>query len=585
MASVEEISGKFQLTYSYFDTTDMHMKIGAFLSNNHCWLGPRQIDPLDTSFEDGMYARNATRKLGFHLDSLACFKMCRLMTGAFAGARGHYHGETPAETRLLKSIHQLALLEQVSGPCASACKNDRLYAASRLLERGQAEVEVVFAAQMLWDIQQEVDPLTESVDYILLRVGKDFAKLYVIHSPTWCSEEFRTRLPLQHKRIYDQWQFIELSITTMEAFQIGVDREERSSDLQFPVQGFRLLRHIPLLAGQIINTLRYEYQESFTDIASDQGHILTAMHFYHAAKQSGALPTAVWEDMQWFIDHQDLDHVFAGDLPTKNGEYVGQFCRAFGLNPAKFVRNRKPVKAADDVQMKRGQVRRLDYPSAYLRTIYNVKGENVKSYSQLTGVGRITAMEDFGNAQLDDNSSHGQPANVGYLITAKEAYGKDEMAISFDIVEFNTRCSRLLRSVRNLCLEEAPEDYPASLFANEAGVNIVLAELLRDLTGCPRQNARMWPKAVNLLRELIERDGRTCNANVSARMEMTTMRDVPCSGCEESDTAIRPSHPKVEDQSSGSGTHTSLFVEGEGLEVSGDSNTLGKGAELDTSVP
>jgi hypothetical protein len=563
MANIEEISEKFQLTYDYFDTTEMHAKIGSFLSNNHCWLGPRQIKPLDTSFEDGMYARDATRKLGFHFDSLSCYKMCHLTTAAFAGARGHYHGETPAETRLLKSIHQLALLEPVSGPCASACKNDRLYAAVRHLERGRVEVEVVFAAQMLWDIQQEIDPLTESVDHILLGVGKEYAILYVIHSPTWCSNEFRTRFPLQHKRIYDQGQFIDLSINNMEAFQIGVDREERNSNLQFPVQGFRLLRHIPLLAGQIINTLCYEYQESFTDVASDQGHILTAMHFYHAAKQSGALPTAVWEDMKWFIDHQDLDHVFAGDLPTKDEEYLGQFCRAFGLNPAKFARYRKPVKAADDVQMKRGQVRRLDYPSAYLKTMYKVKGDDAKSYSQLTEVGRITAMEEFGNAQLDDNSSHGQPATVGYLVAAKEAYGKDEMAIYFDMVEFNSRCSRLLLHVRNLCLEEAPEDYPLVIFANEAGVNVVLAELLRDLTDCPRENERMWPKAVNLLRELIEKDSRICDENVSTRIEMTTMRYVACRGCVESDTAIQPPQPEVNELSSGSGTHTSLFVEEE----------------------
>ena len=61
----------------------------------------------------------------------------------------------------------------------------------------------------------------------------------------------------------------------------------------------------------------------------------------------------------------------------------------------------------------------------------------------------------------------------------------------------------MLLAVRNMCLEEAPNDYPAVRFGNDQGSAVFMVELLRDLASCQRHHERMWPEAVKILGEMI----------------------------------------------------------------------------------
>jgi hypothetical protein len=101
----------------------------------------------------------------------------------------------------------------------------------------------------------------------------------------------------------------------------------------------------------------------------------------------------------------------------------------------------------------------------------------------------------------------GSAARTKALTPFGRALEQDEVAFNFDTLGLHMKCSRLLRHVRDACLTGAPKDYPADIFDKPANLNMIVVELLRDLTGYERQNKRMFLKATERLSDLIEPDG------------------------------------------------------------------------------
>lgn len=181
------------------------------------------------------------------------------------------------------------------------------------------------------------------------------------------------------------------------------------------------------------------------------------------------------------------------------------------------------------------------------------------SYHTLTSDGLIKAMEELAETQLDLSSPHGKPSNIGYLIAATEAYESDEEALVFDVFDFHLRCRRILTSIRDLCIEEAPHDYPASRFGGEQGVNPTLVELLLDLNNYPRHQERMWPKAVQLLHNYINEEGSECLSTAWTRMKLTELDGTSArneSSDSSSDTANETPPPEPDEQDQGSNDRT-----------------------------
>lgn len=533
------ISEKFMKAFGRFrsgESSRVQTRIDSFFSM-HCGSSPLFTDLITPDCENTVLARNATRRLGFYITNLACSRQTRLLFDAYVTSAGQHWGNSHEDTSLLKSLYQLRLLRGMDNPIAKGCRMDCMYSAALPASSGpncNLDTENVFAAQMLWDIQREVDIQIVGVEAILFYVSDELHKLYTQYRDVWFSEELKasrqtrtSRMVKQHVEIGDTLEEISMFFR----FQPNMDLAEQASGRQcpLPLPGFQLMRHIPQLVGQLISQYRFEYQESFMDIANDQGCILTAIHFYNAAKECGALQKTIWQDMEWLMHRQSFQWIFAGESPTDTSEYATRFCLVYGLDEAKFEPDRKQVKLGrvkNDIRIKGSSPRRIACPADYVQVYSNYVKGDAASYTTLKSNERIDAMEEFADEQLDKSSAYGAPNLVGYLIVAKEKYDEDEEALNFNVFDFHLRCFQLLKSIRDMCARDAPNDYPAVRFARDDGINPTVAELLRDLMEVPRHHEPMWPKAVKLLRDYMVKDGSHCGDMASGRLELTTLKSI-----------------------------------------------------------
>lgn len=546
---IGEMSEELRKTFDHFNDTwmtRMHTKLDAFLRKqcgDDAGLPGPISDEIRPSCEDISFARHATRRLGYYASTLLCVRTTRSLFQAFLVSQYGYQGDTPDEFGLLKSLHQLRCLKCSGDEITSAFKRDCMHSAAHALVSGHIDTDAVFAAQMLRDIHEQVDPRRVATEDIIEQICKDHLNLYHYYSPIWSNQNISALRPVRTKRMHERYHLLHTTVNSSDQnfIQDIIEKDERESGTQYFLPGFQLLRHVPSLIGQLVTKVRVDFHLDFLEIANDEASILTAIHLYNAAKSSGALQTKRWEDMEWVIDRQSDYVIYGGEPPTTNTEYCQRFCLAYGLNSTKFAANRR-LEAAErvknDIHPEFGQPRRLESCSQLIRIIsQEAKSRNLGPL----GLQRIKeTTEEFADGQLDWCSPYGTPNKIGILIAAKESYESDEEALNFDIFHFHLRCHRLLVNIRDMCLKEAPEDYPAIRFGdqNGLGLNPTFAELLRDLTDCPRHHERMWPKAVKMLSDMIEETSSACIDMATERMKMTTLNSISMDSDTSSDTAI-----------------------------------------------
>ncbi|KAH6616697.1 hypothetical protein C7974DRAFT_442497 [Boeremia exigua] len=529
-AQIRDMTEELLDTFDYFDdtwTTRMHPKIDAFM-RQHCGndalVAGIPLDKIKPDCEDVTFARHATRRLGFYACTLMCVNTTRLLFEAFLGDPGRYLGANLDEMCLLKSLYQLRCLEWLEDEVSSDIKLDCTYRIACALVLGHIDTDAVFAAQMLLDIQQQVSPRIISIDDILNHITQDYLDLYQAYRPAWDNERLMASRPWTVQRMCKQYsRFDKLAEHPQNIIiQEVMEHWEHATGRNYTIPGFRLTQYVPSLIGQRATLYRIRFQIDFMHVVNETGHVLTAIHLYNAARNSGALQLQRWEDMEWFMDHQSLFKVFAGEPPAANILYACQFCLAYGLDAAKFAVNRRPAvmrRVKNDIYIEGVPPRGLESCSQLVRI-----SDNNTTYPQPRSILKTT--EELAKIHLNVFSPYGTPNKMGILIAAKESHESDDEALSFDIFKFHLKCAQLLTNIRDLCLKEAPDDYPTMTFGGEDGINPTIAELLRDLTDSPRCHGRMWPKAVKLLDNVIQREGSECLDMAFERMKMTTLDPV-----------------------------------------------------------
>ncbi|KAF1932872.1 uncharacterized protein M421DRAFT_416473 [Didymella exigua CBS 183.55] len=401
-----------------------------------------------------------------------------------------------------------------------------MYEAARSLVLGHMDTEAVFAAQMLYDIQQEVDPQHFPLEDILETVSLDYLRLYDKYKADWMNESVDGNRSTRLKRVNDQYNILRHIVYSEDDLQANLERWEHGTPRQHTIPGFNIVRHVPLLVGQMVAQYHEEFHDAFLDIANDRGHILTAIHFYNAAKQSGSLPPEVcWDDMEWVIDSQIELNLLGNPPADTSPKYLKNFCDAYGLDHSKFAIGHSPAYpewVRNDIHLTGGSPKRLESCTKYVRACEDFK----QLHKSSPGEWRLRMLQAFADYHLDGFSAHGSPNTIGVLIAAKEMYEGDEEALNFDIFDFHEKCAKLLSSVRRACFEYAPEDYPSVRYDSTEGLNTTIAELLRDLLACPRHHGYMWNLAVRLLMDVIKQDGSACEDMAFERLKMTTLDSI-----------------------------------------------------------
>jgi hypothetical protein len=529
-AQIGRMSEKLRMAFdSLEDTwmTRMHTKLASFFLR-HCGddatVSGSHLDVLKPECDDVTFARHAKRRLGYFASTMLCLRTARsVFEGLLLPAK--YRSNVSKEyLPLLKSLHQLSCLQSMGGTFPSILKMDCMYSAARALILGHLDSDAVLAAQMMYDIQQQLDPQTSRVEEIVESLSQLYGEIYENLRPLWGSEDARATKPLRFDRMYAQHMLFGYAVESTYNLQEEMDKAERLKSKDYDVSDFGLLRHVPTLIGQLVAQYQFEFQVEFLDLANDYGHILAAIHFYNAARNSGHLQTQRWEDMEWVINCQSSHGIFGGKPPTTSYEYASRFCQVYGLDAAKFAADLElPVvgQVNNDIHLEGVAPARLHSCSRFVRIASSI--EQISGSYNNSPAERMAMISQMALERLDLTSLYGEPNPMGVLIAAKESFDRDELARNFYIIDFHLRCRDILLAVRNMCLEEAPNDYPAIRFGNDQGSAIFIAELLRDLASCQRHHERMWPKAVKILTETVEAGGSICYHAAQERMVLTEM--------------------------------------------------------------
>lgn len=509
--------------------TRMHSKINSFMRRhvaNDMERTDTQPDKVNPVFEDVSLARNRGRRLGFYASTLLCSRLVTLLHEALILRQRLHPADTLEETRLLKSLAQLRCLEWCSDPISETLKTDCMYEAALSLHLGHMDTDAVFAAQMLFDIQQEVDPQIYPLEDILEALSLDYLRRYERYSIQWMTKIPDDDLFSNIRRIYNQFGLLRHIVHSESDIQVDLEKLEYATPRQHAIQDFNIVRHVPTLIGQMVTQHHEEFHGAFLSLASDRGHILTALHLYNAAKLCKSLPPGIrWADMEWVIDSQvDVDRL--GKSPENNGSgLLRNFCEAYGFDHRTFMTGSRPPhleRLRDNIHLPGRFPRRLKGFTKHIRA----RTEFRNSHGSKPGEWRIRLMQAFADYELDAFSAHGSPHSIGLLIAAKEICESDEEALHFDLFAFHTTCFNLLWSIRKACFENAPNDYSDIRHDGMMGINTAIADLMRDMLLLPRNHPPMWSWAMKLLTDVITQKGSACEDGAFERIKMTTLESI-----------------------------------------------------------
>lgn len=517
------MSIELRTTFRAFEDTlisRMHGNVDGFL-RRHCGddalvLGS-PLDAIGPDCADLSLARHARRRLGYYVSTMSCQRTTRILFMNFVVSGTPHIDE---HTHLVKSIYQLRCLEWPQSHLSTVFQSDCMFRVAHHIVGGSLDSHDVLVAQMLCDIQLQLDPQHTAIEDIAESLGQDYFNLYHLYRELWCNGQLAETCPERYQRMLTQFGLLKDALEFETSLQETVEGMERPINEHYTTTDFQLLRHAPSLVGCVVAQYHFRFQYDFLDLSNDYGHILTAIHFYNAAKSSGSLHRQQWEDIEWVIDRQSHHNIYAGAPPSTGPEFVSCFCQVYGLDAAKFASDLQlPVvgKVKKNIRLANVAPRRLESCSGYVRGCVD---------DQRNPLTRIKMAEKFADEQLDFSSPYGKPSTIGVLIAAKESHDSDEEALHFNIFDLHVQCYNLISDIRDMCLREAPNDYPAVRFGGKADINPVIAELLRDLADVPRHHEGMWPKAVKMLSDFIDRLGSRCYEAALQRMEMTTWNSI-----------------------------------------------------------
>ncbi|KAF1920956.1 hypothetical protein BDU57DRAFT_509462 [Ampelomyces quisqualis] len=300
--------------------------------------------------------------------------------------------------------------------------------------------------------------------------------------------------------------------------QRTVDTTEGIIHDQYTFGNCFLLRKHPALCGLIAQRHAMHFHEASIAAAGSQGMITSAAHLYNAAQQSGLLSHDIkWPDMDHVIRKQGSDWIFVGQRPKQGMEFSTQFHLAFGIGIHKFAKDYNSDRAKIDSKrswQKRGTNRKLRNHARQVEVLFQRRAKDARQMAPtratdetMAYVGEIVANFLHDTAGLERQAMTGM-TSVEILHQYKLAIQADNVALKFNIMSLYLRCIELLRRIQRYCLEHAPYDYVKEEFDRDAlDMNQILPHIFLDLVGYPRHHEPMFPKAVEFLRETIEKHG------------------------------------------------------------------------------
>jgi hypothetical protein len=369
-----------------------------------------------------------------------------------------------------------------------------------LVSKRQIETWAVFAIQILWDTQRELGHTVQIGKDMLAKVGQSMTTRYkrYINTPGLgeISASYKKLSKVVSQRLVAIQQF-----TLDDVVQQLFDANKRETDCDFKgFENFSLLCHHPGLCGLIIASLQLSYHQFTLDLAGSQSQILTVAHLYNAARQYGLLPDQVdWKDLDWFIDQQDSEWIFAGPAPKKPHEFAARLEVVIGL--------RTPTAKKRLTDFAVGKNRRFRCMAR--RAGLSIEQDGLRRSLEVTELhDNVSAMVDALKIDfLKSRKTFRRMSPTNKLVAFRDAVEKDNFPLGFDPLALYLRCLKLLQRIQAHCHENAPIDYARKDFQRGLTMNAIILEMFVNLAGRPTFHESMFPVAVKFLREMIENEG------------------------------------------------------------------------------
>ncbi|KAF1947590.1 hypothetical protein EJ02DRAFT_429394 [Clathrospora elynae] len=526
MALVERLSNEFEDDFPNFKEKShmtMHHSIIAHLAEGYCNIeaGGEIFIALDNLDENQGFTNTKA-------STALCTTLTTLMYDIFL-KRSHAPRQVEAfQAILCKCVSQLAALPPDDKSFSNIYKDDYTYkAAYTMMKEIRLNSWIVFALQILWETQNELGEESLRAPEILRVVGmtlqndyQHYAEAAWVDKTTIKPKDFVKAMKKLTKIMGD------LTVDQGEEFQEFVDAHEKYTQWKLArMAELQLVDCHPSLCGVAMAYIRDTYHKESSDMAADFGHVVAVAHLYNAIQQS--LPASEkpeWTDMDWFLSHQDCQWILAGKPVKQKDAYANDFCIALGLNPACYTKDRKFAitgKGLSEIHGKKGTgLRRFRYVSRYAELAVHRREKNFLQVGEPNKAeGDVVAMADAMASSEQNNIqdfrashyAHPEPSPLATLGTFTHAVDEDEFALSFNVLGLHMTCLEMVKNLQTHCRENAPDDYPAEPYAKPQYKNAVVAEILRDIAGCPRLNETMFPHAVSLISEIIAAKGNECS--------------------------------------------------------------------------
>lgn len=524
---IEKLSNEFKEALPRFqqsETQYMHVKILTFIYNGHCSqdegppLSTIEEDTADPFAydEDGQTLRSAT---------VLCTHTFDLLWERFVSRSTNLRLSFD-ERRFLRSVSQIAALPANKLQNENRTLEERVYqggmihkAVHNLLRGSQADSWIIVAIQILWDTQRELGSMLSVPKHLLECVSHDLVQ---------DCKRFLDPVGLLDgvKALSEYRGVIKDLLVSVEATAVKPNQRSLLNEL---LLGPSLLQSHPSSCGLNLLNIWDKYHRTFIDIANCEGQILVAAHLHHAAHHLGLLPETIrWADRDFFMEHQSLEKLFAGNKPEKGYEFAERLKVVLGRSAA--TNAREPTRSKNVKNHKTdtgiGDSSPLEYLARYSqwgsRQLANTK--KPPSVESCGGKDVMAMAETLARGFLETDDKSTTVSILGTLRGFKKAVETDERALSFDVMQLHLQCLALLRSIQIHCLNHAPKDFALPAFKGKLGMKAVVVQISDHWSGTAHRHNIMLPDAVDILRKVIMKEGRMVIDKLEVQQEKMKSR-------------------------------------------------------------
>ncbi|KAF2119827.1 hypothetical protein BDV96DRAFT_595451 [Lophiotrema nucula] len=458
------------------------------------------LDPSEDPFDWGTYQ---TDDVQLTSKSLFCDNTCGWLAKFLLGSnrRPMYRSMHPNflsqdEETLLRCLSLFSLMDECSGNLKGLRKpysDNVLEAVAYIRENQTIPTWAVFAVQLFIDTRRVLRHDTSRG----LRDLRDTA-LWLRESLNSCEEhakyfQINEWYTLSKNLFSDLNNIINIALDIdvsqcllLEA--VGSSAPELSWGTDF------LYSNHPMMCGHLLAKMLHRFHMLGTHISGQQRMVLSTMHLYNAARQLGRLSGKwQWEDLDYMINMQGSDYVFAGARPKTALECCRRQGLVFGEPASKWALDKsgrshsreweRESKTGERVYPgKKYRMRWLRMTSKWVRECW-IMGPDSLSASRAQE-DPLHMLECHVRHYIEERPSK-QGSGVNSNMTAlqslqvlKDVLKDDEFILRFDLTAMNRKCIDLFRRIQSFCIAESPEYYVVEQVSGDRRIKVMLDKIL-----------------------------------------------------------------------------------------------------------